>query len=101
MTNPGLKGTKMEKCDQNQERERERAEWRGGENCGLWQEGAANPGAREPRKEIPRLPSPLLLVEPKVARACGLCRPSSQAHSGEEEGGKGSGGQTCRAATCQ
>ena len=25
MTNPGLKGTKMEKCDQNQEREREQS----------------------------------------------------------------------------
>lgn len=55
MTNPGLKGTKMEKCDQNQERERERerAEWRGGENCGLWQGSAANLGVRQPRKEIP------------------------------------------------
>lgn len=83
----------------------ERAEWIGGESYGLrWGDAAnrSNLGVREPRKEIPQLPSPLLLVKPKGASGCRLCRPGSRAQSRVEEGGKGSRGQTPRGiATCQ
>ena len=92
----------MEKCDQNQQRELSGEVGRAMASGGEMQPTRSNLGVREPRNEIPQLPSPLLLVKPKGASGCRLCRPGSWAQSRVEEGGKGSRGQTPRGiATCQ
>lgn len=86
MTNPGLKGTKMEKCDQNQEREREQS---GVERWGeLWPlvGKCSHPGCEAAKEGNTLTP----LSSPSSGTQGGQCVQTAQARlPGTQQGGGG------------